>query len=564
MKEADQTQDMGSATGHEQAPGCGLVSVVTRTRNRPVFLARAVESLLSQTYPDWEHIIVNDGGDAAALDSLLLPYAERYAGRLKLVHLARNEGMQAASNAGLALASGEFVAIHDDDDSWHPDFLSACVAFLREKGPESPYQGVVTHTVRVLEDIDSAGRIAEVSRAPYQPMDEISLFRVGFENPFPPIAFVYRRAAHRVIGNFDPKFSYAADLDFNLRFLARWEIGVIGRPLAYYHWRRFSPDSTLHNTVTAEASVHGRLLNEWLNDALRRDAGGDSGRLGLAMNLSRYAVGTRAALDGLSSQISSHAERLGDLQSRLEGVGETLSGDALPRLADLKAHLDSISNALSGDALVRLGDLKEHLGSLSAALEGVAGTQGSAAARVESLIAGLQGALAELSAAAFAHDGDLKAHLDSISNALSGDALVRLGDLKEHLGSLSMALEGVAGTQGSAAARVESLIAGLQGTLAELSAAAFAHDGDLKGRLDALAAEVQRIPVVLSAMQHDISDNDARLCRVVELIQSETLPKLAHLESHLAGVDARISAQSEALTGLRGEQAVAAATLGAM
>jgi glycosyltransferase involved in cell wall biosynthesis len=332
------------------------VSVITRTRNRHVLLRRAVESVLGQSFARWEHVIVNDGGDADALDAFLEPFRERYAGRLIVVHNPLALGMQQATNAGLARASGTFAAIHDDDDAWHEDFLNATVAFLDDKGPDSVYQGVVTHSVRVLEDMDSKGEVLEVERAPYLPALDVNLFRLGFENPFPPIAFLYRRKAHEIVGSFDPRFDVVGDMDFNLRFLLRWEIGVIARPLAFYHWRRDGGSAELHTSVVAESRTHGRLLNEFLNQQLRSDK--DS--VGLALNIARYVVGI-----------------------------ETMSGDVKERLADFKAHLASLSDCMIGNALPRVVDLKAHLDSFSGILEGIVRRQEDSAER-QNEIAGRQ------------------------------------------------------------------------------------------------------------------------------------------------------------------------------
>jgi glycosyltransferase involved in cell wall biosynthesis len=65
--------------------------------------------------------------------------------------------MEAASNAGSAVCDSDYVVIHDDDDSWLPDFLDRTVAFLdSEKGAR--YGGVATHSVYVSEEIRDDAR----------------------------------------------------------------------------------------------------------------------------------------------------------------------------------------------------------------------------------------------------------------------------------------------------------------------------------------------------------------------------------------------------------------------
>ena len=328
------------------------VSIITRTRDRPILLCRAVESVLNQSFVDWRHIIVNDGGDATALEKFLAPYADRYAGRLTIVHNAKSLGMQDASNTGLERSEGTFVAIHDDDDEWDSEFLTATVSFLDEKGQDSVYQGVITHTVKVLEDIDAEGRILEMAREPYLNTQEVNLFKVGYENPFPPIAFLYRRKAHDVIGKFDPHFDFAGDMDFNVHFLLHWEIGVIPRPLAFYHWRRKSARAEFENSVTARADEHAVKFNEFLNHYLRLETGGDEKNIGLALNLGRHAISASVASRAALERIDDQNGRLTDFKAHLDSLSGVLVealrnlSESAQREADLKTHLNSVSGQL--------------------------------------------------------------------------------------------------------------------------------------------------------------------------------------------------------------------------
>lgn len=317
----------------------GVVSVITRTLNRPRLLARAVESVLGQNYDNWQHIIVNDGGDADALARFLAEYEPRYKGRLVVVNNPKSLGMQAATNAGLKVATGTYVAVHDDDDSWHADFLSSAVSFLEGKGADSIYQGVVCQTVKVWEDIDSQGNVVEVSREPYLPLQEVTLFRIGYENPFAPIAFVYRRKVHETIGLFNERFDVAGDMDFNVRFLLHWEIGVIGRPLAYYHWRRNAKNGMGNSVMSAD--VHALRFNEFLNHYLREEAKKSPDGIGLALNVGRHAVTSSTRLATVLEQVSALQEACEIIRQTVQTVpGQT------ERLADLKAHLNSLSGVL--------------------------------------------------------------------------------------------------------------------------------------------------------------------------------------------------------------------------
>ncbi|MBN1404321.1 MAG: glycosyltransferase [Opitutales bacterium] len=470
------------------------VSVITRTRDRLPLLRRALESVLGQSNSHWEHIIVNDGGDAAALEAFLKPYEAHYAGRLVVVRNAESVGMQDAANAGLAKATGDYVAIHDDDDSWAADFLSEAVAFLEQEGPQSAYQGVIANTVKVVEEIGPDGEPVELSREAYLPTRKVTLFSVGCDNPFPPIAFVYRRKVHETIGLFDRRFGFVGDMDFNIRFLARWNIGVINRPLAFYHWRK-SGSGALANSVTAGVDSHERLFNELMNHYLRSDAQGKAENLGLALNAGRYLVrndrrmaalieriswlqGIVENLNGGLSSLPEQSERVRDLKEHLNSISSVLNsllaadGELSERSADIKEHLDShtgalsgISDALNGNITGRLGALKEHLDSFTGILDGIVRSQELASSRGEALQDVSKSAL-EVSNAALERS-------DAIANRL-GELSDTVGDIKKQsdqglalIGSKldAVSLSGVA-TEGRVA-QIEEQLAALRSDIAE-------------------------------------------------------------------------------------------------
>jgi glycosyltransferase involved in cell wall biosynthesis len=112
------------------------VSGITTFLNGERFIAEAIESVLAQTYVDWELLLVDDGSTDGAT-SIAKSYAARYPDRIRyLEHEGhRNRGISASRNVGLAAARGAYVAILDADDIWLPDKLTDQVALL-EARPE--------------------------------------------------------------------------------------------------------------------------------------------------------------------------------------------------------------------------------------------------------------------------------------------------------------------------------------------------------------------------------------------------------------------------------------------
>lgn len=100
------------------------VSVITAFFNEERFLAEAIESVLEQTYPHWELILVDDGSTDGS-QAIARDYARRFPGRIcYLQHEdGLNKGLSASRNAGITQAKGWFVAFLDADDRWMPDKL---------------------------------------------------------------------------------------------------------------------------------------------------------------------------------------------------------------------------------------------------------------------------------------------------------------------------------------------------------------------------------------------------------------------------------------------------------
>ena len=106
----------------------GLVSVIMPVYNGMPMIKASIESLLEQTYPNWECIIINDGSTDNTkehLDSLADP-------RFVVHHFDKNQGRPQARQKGLELAQGEFIAMLDADDIYHPEKLAIQVATMNQ------------------------------------------------------------------------------------------------------------------------------------------------------------------------------------------------------------------------------------------------------------------------------------------------------------------------------------------------------------------------------------------------------------------------------------------------
>lgn len=106
------------------------VSIILTSYNKGGFIEKAIESILNQTYDNFELIIVDDGSTDNSME-VLKKYAETDA-RIKLFSFETNRGIPSAHNYGMEHASGEYCAIIDCDDFWEKDKLEKQIVFLEE------------------------------------------------------------------------------------------------------------------------------------------------------------------------------------------------------------------------------------------------------------------------------------------------------------------------------------------------------------------------------------------------------------------------------------------------
>jgi glycosyltransferase involved in cell wall biosynthesis len=119
------------------------VSVVMPVRNRPVQVLEAIASVQDQTLPDWELIVVDDGSSDDTAE--VVARAAAADPRVRLVRRPPS-GVSAARNAGIAAATGEWLAFLDSDNTWVPHFLQVMLGYLRSRGLRAGHAVIDTMT----------------------------------------------------------------------------------------------------------------------------------------------------------------------------------------------------------------------------------------------------------------------------------------------------------------------------------------------------------------------------------------------------------------------------------
>lgn len=120
----------------------GLVSVIMPSYNCGRFVGATIDSIIAQTYENWELLITDDGSTDDSM-SIIRQYASRDP-RIKVYSLDGNYGAGVARNNSIKEASGRYIAFCDSDDRWYPEKLETQLAFMAEKGCCLSYTSYMT------------------------------------------------------------------------------------------------------------------------------------------------------------------------------------------------------------------------------------------------------------------------------------------------------------------------------------------------------------------------------------------------------------------------------------
>jgi len=261
------------------------IDIILRTRDRPLLLRRALKDIISQRYQDWHIQLVNDGGDRATLEHTLAEFADGLAGRVTVQHNSISVDRPAAINQGLDAAKTGLFVVHDDDDTWDPQFLSATVGLLAEPA-NAALIGAVTPYFRVNERIEG-DQIVQESCYPVRLSDDFAdLTRQLVLNRLVPIGVVFRTSLLNQIGRFNPDMLLGEDWEFSIRALLVGDVGVVPRPLAYHHVRAANTTGVYQNSINTDNGLcYKRYSMMARNSLIRRAVAAQPELLGLLQPL---------------------------------------------------------------------------------------------------------------------------------------------------------------------------------------------------------------------------------------------------------------------------------------
>jgi glycosyltransferase involved in cell wall biosynthesis len=235
-----------------------LCSIVMPVRNGERFLEAALQSVLSQSVPDFELIVV-DNASVDATPKILTQYA--HDPRVKVVTHPFNKGIAASRNAGLNLASTDLIVNLDADDLMAPERLERQLAYM-EANPAIAGAGTFYYI------IDEYGEVRGKQKSSLTSLEQLNRYIDGGGNPiFPNPAMIFRKSAAISVGGYREEYEKCEDVDLFLRMILGGHV-ILVRPeyLTYYRYHSVS--------TTARNGRRQFELNEILFSNFRRQRAG--------------------------------------------------------------------------------------------------------------------------------------------------------------------------------------------------------------------------------------------------------------------------------------------------
>jgi glycosyltransferase involved in cell wall biosynthesis len=220
------------------------VAAIIPTYNRAHLVRRAIESVLAQTEPVDEIIVVDDGGTDNTW-AVVAGFGDR------VRYLRReNGGLAAARNTGVRAAHSRWVAFLDDDDEWLPEKTA-----LQKAAIAAEPDAVLCYGGPVWVGVD--GR--ETFLRPTAPGDLSP--RIRLKNLITPCATMVRADAFHKVGGFNERLRCVEDWEFNVRLLPGNRLTYVDAPVVRVYEARTSMSKALRNMLEAELSIVDTLLS---------------------------------------------------------------------------------------------------------------------------------------------------------------------------------------------------------------------------------------------------------------------------------------------------------------
>jgi glycosyltransferase involved in cell wall biosynthesis len=245
-------QSVPSDLSSSESKPSATVDVRIPAHGRPQFLAKAIESVFSQTLTSWTLVISEDGDGGGEIEKMVEPFLSDP--RVSYVHTGGHVGAASNMTNLIRRGSAPYVALLHDDDFWDAEYLEHHVAFLEA----NPQVGWVFSLVKLADESGwEIRRLTPEIPAGIYTSEELAprLLRTNFVEG---IAILVRREAYEAVGStFDAQFERIYDWDMYVRLATKFSTGHLH--VWEYAWRLHGAQSTVEGRLRGEEKL--RFLN---------------------------------------------------------------------------------------------------------------------------------------------------------------------------------------------------------------------------------------------------------------------------------------------------------------
>ena len=224
-------------------------SVIIPVYNSSKYLSETIDSVLSQTYQDFEIVTVDDGSTDSSKE-IIEKFIEKNPDKIKYIYQS-NKGIAGARNTGIRNAKGEFIALLDADDKWHPQRLEDEVKVI-----ESSKDIGLVHAD--MQNISDTGQMLSIPKREKKYLSG-NIFEPLFlrEAEIDALTVLFRKECCDKVGLFDedPICMGVDDRDLWLRISRQYKIQYVDKVLAYYRVHEENYSKELQKMITARVYV---------------------------------------------------------------------------------------------------------------------------------------------------------------------------------------------------------------------------------------------------------------------------------------------------------------------
>ena len=336
------------------------IGIIIPTRNRPILLERALQCVFEQSYKNWSLTIVNDGGNQKEIETLVSYYKKKYNNENQIT-IHTNEysiGKAASCNIALKKLNSEFVVILNDDDCWVSEFLQISITQLEYRNKKNPLvKGITCLANTYHEEVLDDGAFTQWCDTPKEKemnsFDEyVSSYSLIENNQFSSSQFVFYKDVISRIGMFNEEMIVYNDWEFNIRFIAHYEIYRQTQPFVNIYKRFWTTNPAYINTLALHVEKLDYFSNK-INDTLFRqttnsEPGNKNGVDVIALQtilLLRKSIS--ASFTNLNSQQVQHIQQVqvhqssNGLSPQYQHIQQLVSDQITMRLVAMESKIDT-------------------------------------------------------------------------------------------------------------------------------------------------------------------------------------------------------------------------------